>query len=128
MLGKDAVTGDGLRHEIVAAAIRYYAAHPRERAGIGSTEGHQRMLAAIGVEPPAAPGDRPTTGRRLALLVGATVLAIPCLTLIEVGGDDLFGADSAAGMAVHLVVVMVVSIIAALLRDGIGRYRQGRRR
>jgi hypothetical protein len=37
----------GVPAAFLAAAIRHYAAHPGERAGIGTLEGHERLLAGI---------------------------------------------------------------------------------
>jgi hypothetical protein len=34
------------RHPVLAAAVRYYAANPGERATIGTTDGYDRMMAA----------------------------------------------------------------------------------
>jgi hypothetical protein len=60
-------------HEVLAAAIRYYAAHPGERAGIGTAEGYQTLSAAIEAAP-ALP--RRTRGAHLRrdVITGATVV------------------------------------------------------
>lgn len=40
---------------LVADAIRWYVDHPDDRAGIGTAEGHERLIAALSVWQPAAP-------------------------------------------------------------------------
>lgn len=60
----------------MAAAIRFYLAHPEERPAIGTPEGYRRLIAGMAVEPDRplpAPAPRPATRDTLT---GAAIIAL----------------------------------------------------
>jgi hypothetical protein len=63
------------RHAVLAAAIRYYAAHVEERAAIGTAESYERLVAEIEAEPLPARRDKASRATR-DLTVGAVVIVL----------------------------------------------------
>ncbi|MFG1990255.1 hypothetical protein ACGFJ7_09790 [Actinoplanes sp. NPDC048988] len=76
------LTFDKTSGAFVAAALRFYLAHPAERAGIGTPEGYRRLTAGIAVEPDRPlppPVPRPATREvpvGLAIIAAATLIGL----------------------------------------------------
>ncbi|GIE55789.1 hypothetical protein Aoc01nite_11910 [Actinoplanes octamycinicus] len=121
------VITEGIRPELVAAALRHYLAHPAERARIGTRDGLDRLAEATGDRAELERDTPVWTGRGLAAAVLTALLLFPCAIGIEVWADGRFGEDSAGAVVVHLVTGALTMAAGGLVVEAIRGYRRRHR-
>ncbi|BCY07869.1 hypothetical protein L3i22_029570 [Actinoplanes sp. L3-i22] len=122
----------------IAAALRHYLAHPEDRAGIGTTAGHERLFRAIADEPPLPPpGDddedddeevKPWTRARLAKRLTVVALALVAFCAAGAWVENAAGDESASNFAFRIVGGAVAATIVGHGLRVIKEYRRDRKR
>ncbi|MFC4071468.1 hypothetical protein [Actinoplanes subglobosus] len=115
------VEGLGVPPEFVVAAIHHYVAHPGERTSIGTAEGHERLLAAVGVGTPPPSPSEPLTRARLLVRVPLCVVAVAAILFGDGWAMERLGEESLLSFGVHLVALTAAGtasgVVVKAVRD-----------
>ncbi|GAA2626004.1 hypothetical protein Adu01nite_43990 [Paractinoplanes durhamensis] len=113
---------DGTDAKFAAAAIGYYAAHPEERAGIGTPAAQDELRAALDAVPAEKPASS-SRGEKVALIVIGLVFFV-----VAVAGDvwvsEILGDESLLGWLVHLVAGAIGLAAGWCVIDGVKGLRR----